>query len=257
MLSNIVKQVKINLETRKKQHPSFANLQTSQRDFKAAIEGKQHLALIAEVKKASPSQGSLNENFNHLQLAQQYSSAGASCISVLTEESFFHGSQQYLYDISRSLALPVLCKDFIVDTYQIEEARFYGADAILLMANLLSFQQLKEFIQRATNLKMSVLLEVHSEDELKNALKLYADNVLIGVNNRNLQTLKIDLNTVRKLAPLLPKDVVSVAESGYQSAQDLEAIKGLVDGVLIGSSIVSSSNALDKINSLFSLSNAH
>lgn len=252
MLFDIVKQVKANLEQRKLQRPSFQNLQPAQHDFKGAIAGKDHLALIAEVKHASPSQGMLTSHFNHLELAQQYLQAGASCISVLTEQNFFHGSHQYLYDISRSIPLPLLCKDFIIDAYQIEEARFYGADAILLMANLLSLQQLQNFIAVAKQFHMSVLLEIHDQDELQTALKLYGDNVLIGINNRDLTTLEINLNNFKKLAPLIPKQYVVVAESGYHTAKDIEEIQGLADGVLIGTSLVRDGNALQKISKLFS-----
>lgn len=251
MLKKIVQQVKINLEKRSALRPTFHNLQSSTRQFKAALKGKSQLSLLAEVKHSSPLHGVLNENFNHLQLAEQYFRAGADCVSVLTEESFFKGSHQYLFDISQTIPLPLLCKDFIVDPYQVLEARFYGADAVLLIANLLSLKEMKELIKIANSLKMDVLVEVHNVEELKTALKVYTDNVLIGINNRNLATMEIDLNTALALAPLIPRDIVTVAESGYKTGADLQAITGLVDAVLIGSTLVKDGDPMGKIKSLF------
>lgn len=251
MLDKILKQVKVNLERRSSFRPVFNNIKPSERDFKGALKGKEHLSLLAEVKQASPLHGVLRENFHHLELAETYFKAGADCVSVLTEESFFHGSHQFLFDISQTIPLPLLCKDFVIDSYQILEARFYCADAILLIVNILSFQQIQEFIKIAAALNMDVLLEVHSREELDIALRAYQENVLIGINNRNLETMEIDLNTAVALAPLVPKDVVTVAESGYQTAADLKTITGLADAVLIGSSLVRDGNPMEKIKSMF------
>ncbi len=250
MLTKITNQVQKNLELRRKLKPSFGNLQPSTRRFKFDIYGKEKLSLVAEVKHASPLHGALTQTFDHKKLAEEYYKAGATCISVLTEESFFLGSHQYLLDISNLVPLPLLCKDFILDEYQILEARFYGADAVLLIASLLSAEQLQTFTNLANSLNMDVLLEVHSYEELEKALQIKGENLILGINNRNLQSMEIDLKTAPELAKLLPQDYILMAESGYKTAQDTATIKGLFDGVLIGSSLVNSPNIADKIKEL-------
>lgn len=253
MLQTIIKQVAINLEERKRTLPLFTGLKPSQFDFKKAIQGKQKISLIAEVKKKSPSAGLLNPTFNHLKLAEQYQKAGASCLSVLTEESFFEGSHQYLAEIRKVIDLPLLCKDFILEEYQIEEARHFGADAILLIAAIHSPNKLRTLIKSAKLLNMSVLLEVHTQEELSIAMQLYKDNVVIGINNRNLQDLSIDLSNTTSLSSRIPKDYVIVGESGYKSTADISSVLGLVDAVLVGSSLVSGSNPEEFVKNLLTV----
>src|SRR5204863_5622504 len=181
----------------------------------------------AEVKKASPSAGVICPDFDPLRIAREYEAAGASCISVLTDEKFFQGSLAYLLHIHRTVRVPVLRKDFIIDARQIVEAVEFGADAILLIVAILSDQQLKEFIALAETAGVAALVEVHTESELDRALNAGAR--LIGVNNRDLKTLKVDLSTTERIAKRLqrapaPHEKLLVAESGIQTRADVEQL---------------------------------
>ena len=195
------------------------------------------VALIAEVKKASPSKGVLLENFDHRALARIYAQNGAACISVLTDEDFFQGHLEYLVDVKKESELPVLRKDFIIDPYQVYEARVARADAVLLIVAALEDEQLAELHSLIADLRMAALVEVHDEAELERALKIGAK--LIGINNRDLKTFDVDLETTRRLAALVPDEVTLVAESGLKNAADIARMGQVgAHAVLIGEGLV-------------------
>lgn len=176
-------------------------------------------AIIAEVKKGSPSKGVIRPGFDPLEIAGIYQDNGATCLSVLTDEHFFLGHLRFLALIRETVSLPLLRKDFIIDQYQIYEARAAGADAILLIASILELNQLLEFHETAKELHLDVLLEVHDEREMETALR--TDCKLIGVNNRNLRTFVTDLDTTGRLARMLPADRMLVSESGINNREDI------------------------------------
>lgn len=204
--------------------------------FEKAL-GEEELAFICEVKKASPSKGIISEAFPYLQIAQDYEKAGASAISVLTEPKFFLGSDSFLSEIKAQVNIPVLRKDFIVDSYQIYESKIIGADAVLLICALLDTERLREYIQIADSLGLSALVETHTAEEIASALEAGAR--LIGINNRNLKTFEVNLNTTTSLRPLVPKEVLLVSESGIQKTKDIERLRqSNVDAVLIGEALM-------------------
>ncbi len=206
------------------------------RDFVGAIRAKiasGHSAVIAEIKKASPSKGVLREDFRPADIAASYARHGAACLSVLTDAQFFQGSADHLRQARAACALPVLRKDFIVDEYQIFEARAMGADAILLIAAALTIKQMQAFEILAHSLGMAVLVEVHDEMELANALQLATP--LIGVNNRNLRSFEVNLQTTLDLLPRIPDDRIAVTESGILKAADVRLMrKHQVHAFLVG-----------------------
>lgn len=193
------------------------------RGFERALaEGRRRrMGLIAEVKKASPSKGLIRPDFDPVRLAQAYERAGTDCISVLTDAPFFQGANEYLQNIRKAVDVPLLRKDFIIDPLQIYEARLLGADAVLLIAAILSKQQMQDYLQLARELGMDVLVEVHSGEELDVVLEIGSAS-LIGVNNRNLHTFEVDLDHTRQLIERMPSDVTIVSESGIASRQDIE-----------------------------------
>lgn len=194
-------------------------------------------AIIAEVKKGSPSKGVIRPDFNPLEIADIYQNNGATCLSVLTDESFFLGHLRFLTLIREAVSLPLLRKDFIIDPFQIYESRAAGADAILLIAACLDLSRLQDFHALARELHMDVLLEVHDEKEMDSALQTSCS--LIGVNNRNLNTFVTDLGTTGRLARMKPKDRLLVAESGINSRADIIRLKSDGAGAfLIGESLM-------------------
>ncbi len=206
-------------------------------------------AIIAEVKKASPSKGIIRTDFDPLAIAGIYEHNGAACLSILTEEHFFMGSLAYLTTIRETVAIPLLRKDFIVDSYQIYEARKAGADAILLIAACLELSQLRDFHALSQELGLDVLLEVHDEWEMEVALQ--TDCTLVGVNNRNLRTFVTDLETTGRLARMLPPEHLLVAESGINNREDIERLMG--DGAaafLIGESMMREADIGAKLREL-------
>lgn len=177
------------------------------------------IGLIAEIKKASPSHGLIRKDFNHLEIAKIYEEFGACCLSILTDEKYFMGKNQYLQEVRQITNMPILRKDFIVDTYQIYEAKMLGANCILLIVAMLDDAKLQELENCAIDAGLSVLIEVHDEEELQRASKLKSK--LIGINNRNLKTLKVDIETSLKLASQLPSNYVLVSESGIKDKADI------------------------------------
>jgi indole-3-glycerol phosphate synthase len=220
------------------------------RDFSGAIQRiNGPIRLIAEIKKASPSKGMIRADFDPARIASIYESKGVAAISVLTEEDFFQGHLSYIKMIKEVTTRPVLRKDFIFDEYQIYEARANGADAILLIGAMLDRVKAAEFCYVASKLGMTVLFEVHDEDDLATAL--YVDADVIGINNRNLKTLSINLETTFRLKELLPQGKIIVSESGIRARQDVLALqdKG-IDAMLIGTSLMESQDIGKKIDEL-------
>jgi indole-3-glycerol phosphate synthase len=213
-----------------------ARAQTPARGFVAAIERKiqaGHAAVIAEIKKASPSQGIIRENFYPEEIARSYERGGAACLSVLTDIDFFQGSDSYLQQARNATRLPVLRKDFTVDEYQIWEARALGADCILLIVAALSQQQLHDLNACAIEAGLDVLVEVHNADEL--AMALTVENRLIGINNRDLHTFSTSLNTTYELLDTIPDNRIVVTESGIHTMDDVKAMRGHdVNAFLVG-----------------------
>lgn len=193
------------------------------RDFQEALAGKE-CAIIAEIKKASPSRGIIREDFDPLKIAATYEDNGVAAISVLTERVFFKGAGRYLSEISKIAGIPLLRKDFIIDPYQIFETRLLGGDALLLIARLLTWEALAEYIALTVELGMTPLVEVHNEAELEKSLAAGAQ--VIGINNRNLDTFVTDLGTSLKLAPLIPAGIVKISESGIACRKDVEILMG-------------------------------
>jgi len=256
ILDQIVADKRMELEARKRAIPLFelekeALRQLPPLDFAAALCGK-GVRLIAEIKRASPSKGLIRADFDPVAIAQTYAANGASAISVLTEVRYFQGSLSYLPEIKAALGdrkIPLLRKDFLTDPYQIYESRAYGADALLLIAAILSPEKLKELLQLSHKLGMSCLVEVHNKAELKIALESGAR--IIGINNRDLNTFETDLTTTKRLRPLIPKDKIVVSESGIKERRDMEKLGGWgVDAVLIGESLMAAPDIAVKMKEL-------
>ncbi len=225
----------------------------SPRSFVYALQRKiqsGQAAVIAEIKKASPSKGVIRENFVPSEIAMSYEQGGAACLSVLTDVDFFKGSDAYLKQAREVVALPVLRKEFIIDPYQIYEARAMGADCILLIVACLSDEQFKSFTALATELEMDVLVEVHDEQELQRALPL--DLPMIGINNRNLRTFETSLQTTIELLPQIPDDVIVVTESGIHEKADVALMQQHdVNAFLVGEAFMRADNPGEKLAELF------
>ena len=212
-------------------------LEHRKNNFLAALKNKSGMAVIAEIKHRSPSKGILRKNFDPVAIARAYEISGASALSVLTDEKYFGGSAEVLRRVKKASSLPVLRKDFIVDEYQVHESRLMNADAILLIARVLSRTALKRFYVLATKLGLEVLFEVHSGAELKKVLPLGPR--LIGVNNRDLSDFRVDLGVTRRLAAKVPKRCLLVSESGIAKPEDLATLKKYgVRAVLVGETLM-------------------
>lgn len=207
------------------------------------------LACICEVKKASPSKGLICPDFHPTEIAKTYASAGANAISCLTEEYYFQGSSNYLAAIRQEVSLPILRKDFLFDEYQIYEAAAIGADAVLLIAAVLKPERLAELYQLTYALGLEVLVEVHDREEMEGIAFLHPE--ILGVNNRNLKTFEVNLDTVAKLKPYAPSDAVFVSESGIQTNEDMKQVRTLgADAVLIGETLMRSANVAETLYAL-------
>lgn len=218
------------------------------KDFAGALRGNR-LAVIAEVKKASPSKGLIKPDFDPVATAKAYEAAGADAVSVLTEERYFQGNGAYLSAIRNAVDLPLLRKDFIFDPYQIYEARVLGADAVLLIAALLSTEAIREFRAVAKSVGLACLTEVHNEEELERVLS--AGCPIVGINNRDLTTFQVDITVTGTLAKMLPADTILVAESGMQKSADLRMVREQgADAVLIGETLMRSGDIGAALSSL-------
>lgn len=216
--------------------------------FKQALAAPD-ISFICEVKKASPSKGVIAEEFPYLSIAKEYEEAGAAAISVLTEPYYFKGKDIYLQEILQNVSIPILRKDFTVDAYQIYEARTLGASAILLICALLEEEQLKEYLTIAHSLGLSALVETHTEREVETALRIGAG--IIGVNNRNLKTFEVDIQTSNRLRRMIPKKILFVSESGIKTPQDVEKLReNGTNAVLIGETLMRSADKKGQLETL-------
>lgn len=217
--------------------------------FKKSISRPHHINLIAELKKASPSKGIIRGDFNPVKIAITYEANGASALSVLTDERFFEGKLEYIKKIRESVSIPILRKDFIIDEYQIYETVVGGADAILLIAEILSAAELAGFHGIAKDLGLDVLVEVHNEENVEKALGANAE--IIGINNRDLHTFRVELATAQRLIRLIPKDKVTVAESGIKTCEDVMFLKSLgLNSVLIGEAFMEADDIAAKMREI-------
>ena len=242
ILDEIVAKTKSKLEEKKQglsleelsSKIDFKNLKET--NFKKSLQNKTE-AIIAEIKKASPSAGIISDNFDPVLKSKEYESFGASALSILTEEDYFLGNIQYLKDVKATTSLPILRKDFIVDEYQIYESKLIGADCILLIASILNDKELKKFSEIAERLKLDYIIEVHDEEELQRVQ--HFSNAIIGVNNRNLKTFDVDINNSVALKKIFEGENIFIAESGIKSKKDIEYLQqNNINVFLIGESLM-------------------
>ena len=242
ILEEIVAKTKSKLEE-KKQRVSLEELSSKidfenlkETNFKKSLQNKAE-AIIAEIKKASPSAGIISDDFDPVSKSKEYESFGASALSILTEEDYFLGNIQYLKDVKATTSLPILRKDFIVDEYQIYESKLIGADCILLIASILNDEELKNFSEIAERLKLDYIIEVHDEEELQRVQ--HFTNAIIGVNNRDLKTFDVDINNSIELKNTFEGDNIFIAESGIKSKKDIENLQQHdINVFLIGESLM-------------------
>lgn len=242
VLDRICADKRTHIERKKAQTP-LAALEKQLKDlppthgFIKSLQAKVPVALIAEVKKASPSKGIIRADFDPVAIAKIYEASGAACLSVLTDEPYFQGKDEYLQMIRRAVSLPLLRKDFMLDPYQIVESRALGADCVLLIMAALSDTEAKSLHTQAQSLGLDVLVEVHDAEELDRALAF--SPAMIGINNRNLRTLEVNLETAIGLAQRIPPRVLKVAESGIETSSDVKKIKDCgFDAILVGESLM-------------------
>jgi len=253
ILSKICENKKIELEITK-QRCSFSSLEKilqnkNNRNFKELIinsQDKKNNNIIAEIKKASPSAGVIIKDYFPEIIAADYEKSGVGAISILTETTFFHGNLDHLSLINKKTNLPILRKDFIIDPYQILESKVYQADAILLIVSILSDNQIKDFINLAKQYGLDCIIEAHTEEDLNRAINI--GYPIIGINNRNLKNLSVNINNTLNLIKKIPKEFIVVAESGIKSKTDIDKYNDVgVFNFLIGESILKSTNINDKI----------
>lgn len=254
VLDKICKKKREHVEVQKSQTPLSELKRTIQiapepLSFINKIKNETGTAIIAEVKKASPSQGALRKNFDPVKIAKTYKDNDATCLSILTDEPYFQGCDQYLRDIKAAVPLPALRKDFMIDPYQIYESRALGADCVLLIMAALNDEEASNLYNLGTDLGMDVLIEVHDLTELDRALDLSPS--MIGINNRNLKTLKIDIQTSVDLYASIPDNIVTIAESGIENRQTIDMLERTgFDGFLIGTSLIRSPDIGDALKKM-------
>ena len=226
-----------------------ALLRNDFRPFRAALQLGNDIAVIAEVKKASPSAGVIAADFNPLSQAREYARGGAHCLSVLTDEKYFGGHLTYLRQIREQVQLPLLRKDFILHELQVYESVIAGADCILLIVASLQDDQMRKLYDLAKTCQLDVLVEVHDLPEMERALELGAD--MIGINNRNLKTFQVDLATTEALAEEIPNDAVAISESGIKTAEDVRRVRAAgINAVLVGETLMRAKNVPEKLREL-------
>lgn len=242
ILNDIVENTRAKLETKKAELPlaeiisKLNELNLPKGAFKESLLNKDQ-AIIAEIKKASPSAGIISEDFDPIKKAKEYEDFGASALSILTEEDFFQGSSEYLKEVKAITSLPILRKDFMIDEYQIYEAKLIGADCILLIASVLNDDEIQSFVDLAESLELDYLIEVHDLNELERVKNF--SNAMIGVNNRNLKTFDVDLNNSINLKNAFNSNNLFVAESGIKSQDDIDTLKAHdIHVFLIGESLM-------------------
>lgn len=218
-------------------------------DFKGAISIPGRISLIAEIKFASPSAGIISKNRDPIQIGRMYETAGAAAISLITDKRFFSGDIQMLPHLKRATSLPILRKDFIIDAIQIRESFLHGADAVLLIARILTPKRLSELLALSRELEMTCLTEVHDRVDLEKAIACGAD--IIGINNRDLDTFKVDISTTFDLAPLVPTGCVLIGESGISNARDVRLLKDRgLNAILVGTSLMKNRDLIKKTSEL-------
>ena len=242
ILNDIVENTRAKLETKKAELPlaeiifKLNELNLPKGAFKESLLNKDQ-AIIAEIKKASPSAGIISEDFDPIKKAKEYEDFGASALSILTEEDFFQGSSEYLKEVKAITSLPILRKDFMIDEYQIYEAKLIGADCILLIASVLNDDEIQSFVDLAESLELDYLIEVHDLNELERVKNF--SNAMIGINNRNLKTFDVDLNNSINLKNAFNSNNLFVAESGIKSQDDIDTLKAHdIHIFLIGESLM-------------------
>ena len=256
VLGNILEKKKLWLEEQRRNFPlgsleSMLAQAPAPRDFYGALLKKEQGAIpvIAEIKRQSPSKGAILPGLDPAGLAKKYEASGAAAISVLCEQDFFGGSLEDLGTAKRNCTVPVLCKDFTISTFQVLLARIFGADIILLIVSALDQEKLEELFTLTRELQMAPLVEVHEEKELERAIALGAR--LIGINNRNLSTLEVNIDTTRRLLPMVPKDRIVISESGFSKREELLDFQSLgVAAFLIGGSLLESEDPEQKLRDL-------
>lgn len=254
ILSRIIEEKRRNVEDAKRAKPQDELVREIKgicvrSSFKKNLSRPHHMNLIAEIKKASPSRGILRGDFNPAKIAVTYQAGGASAISVLTDERFFEGRLEYIKMIKDSISLPVLRKDFIIDEYQIYESVAAGADAILLIADILSASELAGFYGLASSLGLDVLMEAHNEEDIQKILSTEAS--IIGINNRDLHSFRVDLGSTQKLIRLIPAHKIKISESGIKSYEDVMFLKSLgVNAVLIGEAFMEAEDIAGKMKEI-------
>lgn len=239
---------KVSLEEMKQKALELAKNDQKNYPFERALE-TEGISFICEVKKASPSKGIIAEDFPYVEIAKDYEKAGASCISVLTEPEFFMGSDAYLTEISQHVSIPIIRKDFVIDAYQIYEAKVIGASCVLLICSLLDRATLSEYLNICHELGLSALVEAHDEKEIEDAVAAGAR--IIGVNNRNLKTFEVDITNSVRLRGLVPRDILFVAESGIKTSDDIKTLVDAgVNAVLVGETLMRSPDKKKMLDTL-------
>ncbi len=229
----------------------FADKKAAESDVPSFLDAliKPKMSFICEVKKASPSKGLIAPDFPYLQIAKEYEAAGADAISCLTEPHWFLGSDEYLKEITAAVNIPVLRKDFTIDEYMVDQARVFGASAVLLICAILTEDEIKRYKARAEELGMDALIEAHNAEEIRVAISCEAK--IIGVNNRNLKDFTVDTENTKRLIDLIPPETVFVSESGIKTASDVAQIAGLgANAVLIGETLMRAEDKKEKLNEL-------
>ncbi len=255
LLEKMLARNKIQLAARKKEFPlhglikALKKKEVLNRDFGKAIRQQGRLALIAEIKRASPSLGCLRKNFEHIGIAKEFELGGADALSVVTESAFFRGELSFLDGVRKVTKSPLMRKDFIFEPYQLYESKLHGADAVLLIAGMLRKKRLIELMGLAKALELDCMVETRSREEIKAALDCGAE--IIGINNRNLRTFEVDLDNFCRLSEFVPKNKTLVCESGINTKKDVLKVKNAgADAVLIGTSLMRSDNIQKKIREL-------
>lgn len=254
ILSKIIEEKKKVIEAAKKKLPldkvkerlSKLYIKSS---FRRNVSRPHHINLIAELKKASPTRGIIRGDFNPLRIALTYEAQGASALSVITDARFFDGSLDYISQIKGHVSIPILRKDFIIDKYQIYESAYYGAEAILLIANILTQEELNDYLKLVKSLGMDAMVEVHNEEDVEKIVKLQVP--IIAINNRDLNTFKVDIGVTQRLIRHIPPNKVIVAESGIRKYEDVMFLKSLgVDAVLIGEAFMEADDIAAKVRDI-------